>query len=133
MTTDLYDARTDPDVLLLSPFYTDEFLGSRALAYIRRSDNLPLRLPPDEAHDPLCLVKLFDPVTRIWLATYDPVRAIGFGVGEMMDKDGPCREAGDFDLREIISLRGPMGVIMERDLYYRPRRLSDILEHGEDV
>jgi hypothetical protein len=50
----------------------------------------------------------------------------------MIQHHGPCREVGTLPLAEIIAERGPYGFILERDLYYRPRRMSAILRQGED-
>lgn len=40
--------------------------------------------------------------------------------------DGFEREAGDFSLMELCSLRGPLGLKIERDLYWTPRPLGDV-------
>jgi hypothetical protein len=88
-------------------------------------------LAPDGDRDFLCPVKLFNPVADFWLASYDPDTGFAYGIAEMQWASGPCREAGDLDLREIITTRGPHGFILERDLYYTPRLFSQILAEGE--
>jgi hypothetical protein len=40
--------------------------------------------------------------------------------------DGMEKELGYFSLSELRSVRGPFGLAVERDLYWRPRRLEEI-------
>ena len=40
--------------------------------------------------------------------------------------DGHCKELGYFSLSELESVRGPMGLPIERDLYWKPRSLEEI-------
>ena len=51
----------------------------------------------------------------------EPVDYILFGLVE-----GQCKELGYFRLSELESVRGPMGLPIERDLYWRPRTLEEI-------
>ena len=40
--------------------------------------------------------------------------------------DGHERELGYFSLKEIESVRGPMGLPIERDLHWKPKTLEEI-------
>ena len=51
----------------------------------------------------------------------DPVDYILFGLVE-----GQCKELGYFRLSELESVRGPMGLPIERDLYWKPKTLEEI-------
>ena len=57
-----------------------------------------------------------------WYATeYDPDQRLFFG-----RVDGFESELGYFGLAELEDARGPQGLRVERDLYFRPTRLSEI-------
>jgi Protein of unknown function (DUF2958) len=102
------------------------------------------RMPPlysqDHERDPLVVVKYFDPVgSWTWYATEgSPVDDDGY-----RDTDKPTvdyllfglvvgfePELGDFSLHELKTakegLRGLSALPIERDIYFRPRRLSEI-------
>ncbi|MHC4070493.1 MAG: DUF2958 domain-containing protein [Planctomycetota bacterium] len=51
----------------------------------------------------------------------DPVDYILFGLVE-----GQCKELGYFRLSELESVRGPMGLPIERDLHWKPKTLEEI-------
>jgi hypothetical protein len=40
--------------------------------------------------------------------------------------EGHEKELGYFSLKELESVRGPMGLPVERDLYFQPKMLQDI-------
>ena len=40
--------------------------------------------------------------------------------------DGHEKELGYFNLSELESVRGPMGLPVERDLYWKPKTLEEI-------
>ena len=40
--------------------------------------------------------------------------------------DGHEKELGYFSLKELESVRGPMGLPIERDLYWKPKTLEEI-------
>jgi DUF2958 family protein len=102
------------------------------------------RMPPlysqEHERDPLVVVKYFDPVgSWTWYATEgSPVDEDGY-----MDTDKPKvdylffglvvgfePELGYFSLNELKTakegLRGLRALPIERDIYFRPRRLSEI-------
>jgi len=40
--------------------------------------------------------------------------------------EGQCRELGYVSLNELEELRGPMGLPVERDLWWKPKTLEEI-------
>jgi len=77
--------------------------------------------------DPVPVVKLFTPdANATWLLTeIDPDNPdIAFG---LCDLGLGCPELGSVSLKELESLRGPLGLAVERDAYYsETRALSEI-------
>lgn len=82
------------------------------------------KLPPLGARDGLdgpALVKFFTPWAGwTWYAAEFDGEDVFFGLVEGLD-----RELGYFSLRELEALRGPVGLRVERDLYWTPRPLSE--------
>lgn len=75
-----------------------------------------------DAHDPLPVVKLFTPdANATWLLTeldpHDPDLAFG-----LCDLGLGCPELGYMRLSEIASVRGRLGLPVERDLHFRADR-----------
>lgn len=85
----------------LPPLYSQEKLGKDAVAH----------------------VKFFDPQGGwTWYATeYDPKQRLFFGL-----VDGFERELGYFSLDELKSVRGRLGLPIERDIHWTPTKLSNI-------
>ncbi|MCH8149560.1 MAG: DUF2958 domain-containing protein [Planctomycetes bacterium] len=71
--------------------------------------------------DPIARVKFFTPDSNwTWyVAELDPEDRLCFGL-----VDGHEREFGYFSLDELEEVRGPLGLKIERDLYWRPTPLS---------
>jgi hypothetical protein len=71
--------------------------------------------------DPLARLKLFTPDSSwTWFITeYDPEQHLCFGL-----IIGHDREFGYFSLDELREVRGPLGLPIERDLYFEPKPLS---------
>ena len=86
---------------LLPPLYSNDGLGKEAIAQ----------------------VKFFTPdASWTWYATeYDPIERVFFGL-----VDGFEKELGYFSLEELQSVRGPLGLAIERDLYFEPTKLKDL-------
>jgi len=84
----------------LPPLYSQDGKGGKAIAY----------------------VKFFTPDSgfTFWATEFDGKDTF-FGL-----VDGHCKELGYFSLSEIESVRGPMGLPIERDLYWRPKMLEEI-------
>lgn len=84
------------------------------------------KLPPlysqEKNPDPVAQVKFFCPWNSwTWYATeYSPEEKIFFGL-----VDGFDRELGYFSLEELESVTGKFGLKIERDMYWRPRPLSE--------
>ena len=73
--------------------------------------------------DPIAQVKWFTPDSSwTWyVLEYDPHERLCFGWVEGLEK-----ELGYFALAEIEHIRGPMGLPVERDLYWSPTPLSEL-------
>ena len=90
---------------------------------------LEAKLPPLYSQDgkgdeALALVKFFTPYSSwTWYATeYDPVERVFFGL-----VDGLEKELGYFSLDELESVKGPLGLSIERDIYFEPTRIKELL------
>jgi hypothetical protein len=95
-----------------------------AYQYIRRTDKLPTTDEAWAQKDPTCKVKLFDP-TGSWtwyVAGFDPDTGLAFGVVNGFEK-----EMGDFDMADLVLHRGSMRLPIERDLYWKPAKASELL------
>ena len=82
--------------------------------------SLPRR---NEDKDAKAVVKYFTPdADWTWYATeYDPESRLFFGL-----VDGFEKELGYFSLDELEQLRGPFGLPVERDLYWKPTPVSEL-------
>jgi hypothetical protein len=90
-------------------------------------DDVAKRLPPlysqeEQGDNAIAVVKFFTPWTYwMWYASeYDPEKRLCFGVVV-----GQEREFGYFSLDEIEEIRGPGGLTIERDLYWKPKPLKE--------
>ncbi len=96
-----------------------------AYQYVRTTDRLPSIAVAGDQEDPLCTVKLFNPVGRgTWfIAGFDPDTGNAFGVADIFE-----RELGDFNIHELAALRNrPFGLPIERDKWFKPQRVSELL------
>ncbi|MCH8042813.1 MAG: DUF2958 domain-containing protein [Planctomycetes bacterium] len=84
-------------------------------------EKLPSLYATQNEPDPIAQVKLFTPDSSwTWYVTeYDPADRLCFGLVV-----GHERELGYFSLDELLSLRGPLRLPVERDLYWQPTPLS---------
>lgn len=75
-----------------------------------------------KGEEAIAQVKFFCPWNGwTWYASeFDPKDRIFFGVVV-----GHERELGNFSLDELASVTGPMGLRIERDLYWSPRPLKE--------
>ena len=72
--------------------------------------------------DAVVYVKFFTPWSSwTWYATEFDGEDTFFGL-----VDGHEKELGYFSLSELESLRGPLGLSIERDLYWQPKKLNEI-------
>jgi len=84
----------------LPPLYAQDGKGGKAIAY----------------------VKFFTPSgSWTWYGVEFDGQDTFFGL-----VDGHCKELGYFSLSELESVRGPMGLPIERDLYWQPKTLEEI-------
>ena len=86
-------------------------------------------LPPlysqEKNPDPLCVVKFFDPCgSWTWFAYEGSDEGddfIFFGLVKGFEE-----EIGYFSLKELESVKGPLGLGIERDLHWTPKKLSAV-------
>ena len=78
-----------------------------------------------EVKDPLVIAKFFNPVgTGTWYATeYEPAEKIFFGYVSLFGDHND--EWGYFSLDELESVKLPLGLSIERDLYTGEKKLSE--------
>ena len=84
---------------------------------------LPALYSSEKSKDPVAVVKFFTPDSSwTWYASeYDPETRTFFGL-----VDGHEKELGYFSLDELESVRGPLGLPIERDRYWEPTPLSEL-------
>jgi len=88
-------------------------------------ENLP-KLYENEEYglDAKALVKFFTPDSNwTWYASEFDGEDIFFGL-----VSGFELELGYFSLSELENVRGPLGLPIERDFYYEPKSLSELME-----
>jgi len=97
-----------------------------AYRYIRATDKVPSTDEAYDIEDPKVLVKLFNPDgAQTWyICGFDPDTGLAFGA---VDLGFDCCELGDFDLTEVMALRGGFGLPVERDLHWTPKPVSEVL------
>lgn len=85
------------------------------------ADKVPQLYATERHDDPVAQLKFFTPDSSwSWFVTeYDPEQRLCFGL-----VIGHERELGYFSLEELEEVRGPMGLPIERDLYFKPRPVS---------
>ena len=84
----------------LPPLYSQDDLGGKAVAHL----------------------KMFTPSAGwTWYATEYDGEDTFFGL-----VDGHEKELGYFSLSELQKVRGPLGLPIERDLYWQPKTLEEI-------
>lgn len=72
-------------------------------------------------------VKFFTPWTNwTWYATEFDGKDLFFGWVE-----GNFSEWGYFTLSELQSIRGPWGLVIERDLFFEPTKIEDLINKQE--
>ncbi|HAU39065.1 MAG TPA: hypothetical protein DCX07_15300 [Phycisphaerales bacterium] len=82
----------------------------------------PLDSPAGQGGDAVAYAKYFTPDSSWswWAVSFDGEDTF-FGLVQGLET-----ELGYFSLAELQSLRGPMGLAVERDLYWRPQPLREI-------
>lgn len=87
------------------------------------AEQIPALYSQEGVDDPTVRAKFFTPDSSwTWFVTeYSPLERLCFGL-----VDGHEKELGYFSLDELQSVRGPMGLKIERDLYFTPCPLSKV-------
>ncbi len=95
-------------------------------------EQLLAKLPPlyaqeSKGEDAIAHLKVFCPWSDwTWFITeYDPAARICFGLVRGFED-----ELGYFSLTELESIRGPLGLPLEMDLYFKPTPLRELRERG---
>lgn len=118
-----------PPEIPAEEFAADEELGRREAhaAHMLVPEDLAPNLPAlysqeDKGEEAIAVLKFLTPWTSwTWYASeYDPEERIFFGVVV-----GHERELGYFSRNELEAIRGPGGLRIERDLYWKPRPLRE--------
>lgn len=80
----------------------------------------------EDVSDPLVIAKFFHPLgAGTWYATeYFPDERIFFGYVSLFNDEND--EWGYFSLEKLQMYRGPIGIGIERDLYFSEQRISQI-------
>jgi hypothetical protein len=87
------------------------------------------KLPPlysgkEQGLDALAQVKLFTPDAQwTWYASEFDGEDLFFGLVSGFEV-----ELGYFSLKELKEVKGPMGLPIERDLYYEPKSQKELME-----
>lgn len=78
----------------------------------------------EEEANPIIVAKFFNPCgsQTWWAISYDPETNICFGYVTGMFVD----ELGSFSIDEMEAIRLPLGLSIERDLWFEECRLSDV-------
>ncbi len=84
------------------------------------------KIPPlysqEKVKDPIVHAKFFTPDSSwTWYVTEFDGKDTFFGY-----VDGICAEMGYFSLSELEEVRGPLGLRIERDLFWKPKPLSEV-------
>jgi len=78
----------------------------------------------EHEEDQLVICKLFDPCgSATWfLLEFDPVEKIAFSYVQGLIED----ELGYVSLTEMESIKGPLGIGIEQDMYFKQKKLSEV-------
>jgi len=108
--------------------------GKKLLSQYRKEQTMKLltkevleKLPPlnsqDEEKDPMIICKFFYPdFDWTWYAIEFDGKDRFYGL-----VDGFEKELGYFSLSELLSNRGKLGMPIERDRFFKPCRLSEVM------
>jgi len=97
-----------------------------AYDYIPAWMSLPEPYSVEKADDPLAVIKLFTPDSSwTWyVLEYDPDKDRAFGLVAGFET-----ELGYFSIKEMESVTGPMGLRIERDIWFRPTPVTALPEY----
>ena len=93
----------------------------KRLPRLYETENMP------SSKEMMAQVKFFSPDSNwTWYGIEFDGEDIFFGYVEGLEK-----ELGYFSLKELEEIRGPLGLRIERDLYFKPTAIRKIREEGE--
>ena len=80
----------------------------------------------EDIKDPIVIAKFFNPMgIGTWFATeYDPGEKMFFGYVSLFNEPG-LNEFGSFSLEELESVKLPLGMGIERDMYCSEKTLDE--------
>ncbi len=81
----------------------------------------------DGAKDPIVVTEFFDPcgIARWYATEYDPKEKMFFGYASIFCDEND--EWGYFSLEELESIKCPLGLGIERNLYWTEQRASQVI------
>ena len=81
----------------------------------------------ESVKDPVIVAKFFNPqgAGTWWATEYDPENRTIFGYASIFGDWND--EWGYFSLAELESYKGPLGIGIERDLYFGERKMSSVI------
>ena len=87
------------------------------------SDNIPPLYASEEIADPMCIVKLFTPDSSWswYIIEIDADKELCFGYVKGLES-----ELGYFNMSELESIKGALGLSVERDTHFTPTLLSNV-------
>ncbi len=104
------------------PYLFVEIKQMKLLTQEIRKKLPPLYSQESKGGDAIAIVKFFTPTSQwTWYVTEFDGEDLFFGL-----VDGFEKELGYFSLKELESIRGPLGLPIERDLYWQPKPLKEI-------
>jgi hypothetical protein len=84
----------------------------------------PLYSQEEKGLDAVAVVKFFTPDSNwTWFATEFDGEDLFFGL-----VDGFEKELGYFRLSELTSVKGALGLPIERDMYFKPKTLKELMD-----
>lgn len=88
---------------------------------------MPKLYETEKNEEKIAIVKFFNPCgVGTWYGIeYDPKERIFFGYVDLGNPD--FAEYGYFSLEELESIKLPFGLKIERDLYFEPTNMKDII------
>lgn len=99
-------------------------MGENLLDDETRDKLPPLYSGEEQGLDALAQVKLFTPDAQwTWYASEFDGEDLFFGLVSGFEV-----ELGYFSLKELKEVKGPMGLPIERDLYYEPKSQKELME-----
>ena len=104
-------------------------MGKPAYDYIPKDSEIPeLYAQEDKGEEAIVYIKLFTPDANwTWYLTeYRPSEELAFGL-----VDGHEVELGYVSIAELKSIKGPIGLPIERDLYWVPKTIREVKESLE--